>query len=150
MLLSSLLFVILLEWFPTKTVLEEFRPLNGKSCYFTEEILSLYGISPSLALLPPHPHLSHFLTLQILEQTEWASLFIGPLKDLLKGSAMNGRWGWGSLWGLGYMLYVVTVGQTIHHRGREAGSSPRTSMQQQGQAPALVTPGPRRWVPCPF
>ncbi|TWW70867.1 hypothetical protein D4764_17G0003500 [Takifugu flavidus] len=27
---------------------------------------------------------------------------------------------------------------------REAGSSPRTSMQQQGRAPALVTPGSRR------
>lgn len=43
-----------------------------------------------------------------------------------------------------YMLYAVTVGHAIHRRGREAGSSPCTSMQQQGQAPALVTPGPCR------
>lgn len=54
------------------------------------EIVSLLGICP------PSPGLSpFFLTLHISERTEWASLFIGPLNDLLKGSAMNGWRGWG-------------------------------------------------------
>lgn len=43
-----------------------------------------------------------------------------------------------------YMLCAVTVGHAMHQGGREAGSSPRTSMQQWGQAPELVTPGPCR------
>lgn len=49
-----------------------------------------------------------------------------------------------------YMLYAATAGRAIHRRGGDWGSSPRTSMQQQHQAPALVTPGPCRWAPCPF
>lgn len=78
---------------------EKFLPQNGRSSsvYFSEEIVSLFGISPPPALPPPVSPL--FLTLHILERTEWASLFIGPLKDLLKGSAMNGWWGWGGMSG---------------------------------------------------
>lgn len=43
-----------------------------------------------------------------------------------------------------YMLYAVPLGRAIHRGGREAGSSPCTNMEQQGQAPALVTLGPCR------
>lgn len=43
-----------------------------------------------------------------------------------------------------YMLYAVPLGRAMHRGGREAGSSPCTNMEQQGQAPALVTLGPCR------
>ncbi|CAF94590.1 unnamed protein product [Tetraodon nigroviridis] len=66
--------------------------------------------------------------------------------DLLKGPTLNGRWGVGWYAGVsggsgGSGLCAVTVGRAIHGRGSEAGSSPRSSMRQQGRAPALVTPG---------
>lgn len=131
------------------------RLQNGgsSSVYFSEEeIVSL----PS----PVSPPLSLFLTLQISDRTEWASLFIGPLNDLLKGPAMNGWRGWGGMrdkegrWRrLGFMRCMETQWAMpyIAEAGRQGPPPPpRTSMQQQHQAPALVTPGSCRWAPCPF
>lgn len=81
-------------------------------------IISLFGIFPL-------PH-SLFLTLHILEWTEWASLFIGLLKDLLKGPTLNGRWGVGWYAGVsggsgGLGLYSVCCHSGLCHTSQKAG-----------------------------
>lgn len=116
------------------------------SASFSEEIVSLLGISP-----PPFlPRLCLFLTLHISERTEWAGFFIGPLNDPLKGAAMNGWRGRGGMrtggdrqggvaavavgWAYCAAPYAATAGRAIHRGGREVGRQGRRPQYQHATA----------------
>lgn len=124
----SLGFVMLSRWLEVNCLLIQ----NGSSssASFIEVTVSLLGISPPL-LLPP---LSFFLTLHISEWTEWVSFFIGPLNDLLKGAAMNGRRGWGwqtgkggsGGWGYCAALYAAAAGHAVSSPPPACNRNPRS------------------------
>lgn len=99
-------------------------------------IISPFGIFP----LPPRSFsdIAHFRMDGMSQPLYWPSE--RPAERTYPEWAMGGRVVCGGEPGMG--LCAVTVGRAIHCRGGEAGSSPGPStLEQQGRAAALVTPG---------
>lgn len=112
-------------------------------------VQQLLIISPfRIFSLPPlsFSDIAHFRMDRMSQPLYWPSE--RPAERTYPEWAMGGRvvcggerWQW-RLWFIFCLLSQWAVPYIA--KSREAGSSPRTSMQQQGRAPALVTPGSRR------
>lgn len=113
-------------------------------------IISPFGIFP----LPPlsFSDIAHFRMDRMSQPLYWPSE--RPAERTYPEWAMGGRVVCGGerwQWRLGFIFCLLSQWAVPYiAESREAGSSPPSSMQQQGRAPALVTPGSRRWASCPF
>lgn len=99
---------------------------------------------------PPPPlsfsDIAHFRMDRMSQPLYWPSE--RPAERTYPEWAMGGRVVCGGerwQWRLGFIFCLLSQWAAPYiAESREAGSSPRTSMQQRGRAPALVTPGSRR------
>lgn len=129
--------------------------LSAKGSFSRTCVPAATYYKPFWNLLPPPLHsfsdIAHFRMDRMSQPLYWPSE--RPAERTCPEWAVGGWVVCGGVSGgsAGSGLRAVPVGRAKHRRGREAGWSPRTSMQQQqGRAPALVTPGSCRWASWPF